>query len=94
MGMYRLQMSIIYLNYIFMKTKFLGAIIIVAIAVVTAFNLNINTEVRELSDLTRNNVEALAGGEVIVEGLCRQTASTLCMAFIEDGYFLLGERVF
>lgn len=46
-----------------MKKKSFGAAAAIAIAAMAAFNLNINAETNELSDLTMGNIEALADGE-------------------------------
>lgn len=48
-----------------MKKKILGGIAVLAIAVVAAFNVNINVNIQEngLSDISLENVETLAYGE-------------------------------
>jgi len=46
-----------------MKKKFFGGIAILAIATMAAFNVNMNTQNENLSDLNLANVEALAQGE-------------------------------
>lgn len=46
-----------------MKKKILGAVAVIAIAAMAAFNLNINADANELSALTIDNIEALADGE-------------------------------
>lgn len=43
-----------------MKKKILGSFAVLAIALVAAFNVNINTKENGLSAITLNNVEALA----------------------------------
>lgn len=43
-----------------MKKKILGGIAILAIAVVAAFNVNISVQENGLSDISLDNVEALA----------------------------------
>ena len=43
-----------------MKRKILGSIAVLAIAALTAFNVNINTQENGLSDISLDNVEALA----------------------------------
>lgn len=45
-----------------MKKKLMGAIAIVAIAAMTAFNLNISVK-NSLSTISMDNIEALASGE-------------------------------
>ena len=44
-----------------MKKKILGGIAVLAIAVVAAFNVSINTQDSEISLISLENVEALAG---------------------------------
>lgn len=44
-----------------MKKKILGGIAVLAIAVVAAFNVNISVQENGLSDISLDNVEALAG---------------------------------
>lgn len=46
-----------------MNNKIIGAVVVMAIAAVTAFNLSINAENNELSALLLDNVEALASSE-------------------------------
>lgn len=43
-----------------MKKKVLGSIAVLAIAALTAFNVNINSQDNGLSDISLDNVEALA----------------------------------
>jgi hypothetical protein len=45
--------------------KILGGIAIVAITVIIAFNVNLNSQSGELSDITLTDVEALAGEGLI-----------------------------
>lgn len=50
-----------------MKKRLFGSIAILAIAAMTAFNMNINADEKGLSDVSLENVEALAqeiGGSV------------------------------
>ena len=47
-----------------MYKKILGGIAIVAIAVVAAINMNVNSNRDELSDISLANVEALARDEI------------------------------
>ena len=42
------------------KKKFLGSLAILVIATITAFNVNVNTQETRLSDVSLDNVEALA----------------------------------
>ena len=42
------------------KKKILGSIAVLVIATITAFNVNVNTLENGLSDISLNNVEALA----------------------------------
>ena len=44
-----------------MKKKFFGSLAVLAIAAVAAFNVNVNTQEEGLSDVSLDNVEALAG---------------------------------
>lgn len=46
-----------------MKKKILGGIAVLAIAVVAAFNVSINTQDSGMSLISLENVEALASGE-------------------------------
>jgi len=54
-----------------MKKKILGSIAVLAIAALTAFNVSINSQENGLSDISLNNVEALASehplGECVYE---------------------------
>jgi hypothetical protein len=46
-----------------MKKKILGGIAVFVIAVVAAWNVNLNSQKSDLSDISLANVEALASGE-------------------------------
>ncbi|MDR1882074.1 MAG: NVEALA domain-containing protein [Prevotella sp.] len=46
-----------------MKKKILGGALVLAIAAVAAFNVNLSSQNSDMSSLTLANVEALAGGE-------------------------------
>ncbi len=46
-----------------MKKKILGAVAIIAIVAMAAFNMNVSADNNEFSALTLSNVEALASGE-------------------------------
>ncbi len=47
-----------------MKKKILGGIAVLAIAAIAAFNVNMNTQSSNLSDISLANVEALAQYEI------------------------------
>jgi hypothetical protein len=47
-----------------MKKKILGGIVVVAIAAVAAWNVSLNSQSNDLSDISLANVEALADYEV------------------------------
>jgi hypothetical protein len=49
-----------------MKKKILGGIAVLAIAVVAAMNVNLNTTNADLSDTSLANVEVLAYGETTI----------------------------
>jgi hypothetical protein len=52
-----------YLNFQNMKKKILGGIALLGIAAVAAWNVNLNSQSSDLSDVSLANVEALANGE-------------------------------
>jgi len=47
-----------------MKKKFFGSLAVLAIAAVAAFNVNVNTQENGLSDVSLDNVEALASESI------------------------------
>jgi hypothetical protein len=60
-----------------MKKKILGGIAVMAIAAVTAFNVNFTTQDNNLSDISLANVEALAQNESGTGGkTCYKTVTT------------------
>ena len=48
--------------------KILGLLAVLLIAVVVAWNMNVNSQTKGMSDLSMANVEALANGEGIIYG--------------------------
>ena len=49
-----------------MKRKILGSIAVFAIAALTAFNVNMNSQENGLSDISLDNVEALASEYIYI----------------------------
>ena len=70
-----------------MKKKIMGAIAFVAIAVAAGWNVQQNNNKVEMSDLTLENIEALASGESIEEFCknCVPITSTICKRTAYDG---------
>jgi len=68
-----------------MKKKILGGLAVFAIAIVAAFNVNINMQDDGLSSISLDNVEALAGGEIIVGPLCAHVC-TYCWCIYFEPY--------
>ena len=70
-----------------MKKKIMGAIAFIAIAVAAGWNVQQNQNKTEMSDLTLENIEALASGESIEEFCknCIPITSTICKRTAYDG---------
>lgn len=62
-----------------MKKKILGGIVVLTIAAVAAFNINLNTQGNGLPDISLDNVEALAS-----ESSEDFTGATGCIAVWEN----------
>ena len=75
-----------------MKKKIFGGIAVATIAAAMALNLNFNAKNNYLSDITLANVEALAGGEVSVDWICRLTSNAECVNDPDFGQ-VYGEKV-
>lgn len=73
-----------------MKNKVLGAITAIVIAAMVAFNLNVNSDTNELSDLNMSNIEALANGE---SGGCYAGGVGSSSCSIDAGIEILGVGV-
>jgi hypothetical protein len=58
------------------KKKIFGAFAVLAIAAMAAFNTNINADENGLSDISLNNVEALAGEKHGGQRVCYDTVTT------------------
>jgi len=72
-----------------MKKKIFGSIAVLAIAIMTAFNVNINSQGSGLSDISLENVEALANE--YETDYCNQVCRANCCAII---YFYTGTVVY
>ena len=69
-----------------MKKKILGGFAVLAVAVAVAFNVNMNSEKNELSDLALANVEALAEEDASKEGKYSPTKTKITTyEYNEDG---------
>jgi len=66
-----------------MKKKIFGGIVILAIAAMAAFNVNMNTQNENLSDLSLANVEALAQSEDLTQRPCPTKGGT-CFVSVGD----------
>ena len=60
-----------------MRKKILGLTAAGSIAVTAVINMNIATQESGLSEVSLSNIEALAGGEIIVDTICIQ-ANDFC----------------
>ena len=71
-----------------MKKKFFGSIVVLAIAAIAAFNVNVNTQWKGLSDISLQNIEALAS-EVDAE-FCTQSSGCRIDYYFTCHVYYLG----
>ena len=72
-----------------MKHKVIGSIAVLAIAALTAFNVNINTQENGLSDISLDNVEALATEQLSSTPWTEYAKSSLqATSYCCDGYLV------
>ena len=72
------------------KKKIFGSIVVLAIAVIAAFNVNVNTKEEGLSDISLANVEALAKETVYI--YCKTPPLILICVTTSAGTFY-GEKL-
>ena len=66
--------------------KIIYGVAVLAIAGFAAFNANVNSNKYGLSEVSLENVQALAGGEAYVERLCMMGPPDFCEYPPFDGY--------
>jgi hypothetical protein len=73
--------------------KIFGGIVVLAIAAVAAFNVNMNTQKGELSDLSLANVEALAQGEGGSTFYCPGGANECARVYVGTNVYIYYQGV-
>jgi hypothetical protein len=78
---------------IFMKKLVLGGVVAVVIAATIAFNVSLNANGNNLSDVSLANVEALADPEIIVGHICYDYPGWYCYwEFYGEGSIMFDVR--
>jgi hypothetical protein len=72
------------------KKKILGGLVVLTIAVVTAWNVNYGSQMKGMSDLSLENVEALAGCESPSDGGAGREVTMTCPMSGGGSYSLQG----